>query len=70
MAAPTANRSCPVPGLSASALSIAAAWGSGIFPSSGRAGRISSSSEPNGIWASDSMPRARSSRIPAASAQA
>ena len=67
VAAPTANRSCPAPGRSASALSIAAAWGRGIFPSMASAGRSSSSREPNGIWASDSIPRARSSRIPAAS---
>ena len=67
MAAPTANRSWPCPGRSASALSIAAACGPGIFPSIDSAGRISSSSDPNGICASDSTPRARSSRMPAAS---
>ena len=66
VAAPTANRSCAVPRRSASAPSSATACGSGILSSMARAGRSSSSREPNGICASDLIPRARSTRIPVA----
>ena len=70
VAAPTANRSWAGPGRSASAPSSAAAWGSGIRSTIPSAGRNSSSREANGIWASDSIPRARRTRIPAAQSAA
>ena len=64
MAAPIAKRSCAGPGRSASAPPSATACGCGTFSSMTRAGRSSSSRDPNGTCASDSMPRARSNRIP------
>ncbi len=63
MAAPIAKRSCERAGARASAASSAAACGSGSCPSNPSAGRISSNSDANGISASDSIPRARSSCI-------
>ena len=63
VAAPTAKRSCAGPGRIASADSSAAACGGGRRSTSASAGRSSSSSEANGICASDSIPRARSTRI-------
>ena len=68
VAAPTANRSCAVAGRSASAPSSAARCGSGICSRAPSAGRSSSSRPANGTRASDSIPRARRTRMPAAPA--
>ena len=66
MAAPTAKRPVALAGRSASALSSASAWRTGIWPIKGSAGRSSSNRPANGMCASDCTPRARSTFIPAA----
>ena len=65
-----AKRSSPLEGRNASAPSSACAWGVGMRLSEPRAGRSSSNSPPNGIWASDWTPRARRRLIPPARSSA
>ena len=64
-AAPTANRSPPDPGSSASAEPSASACGAGMASSWSSTGRRSWSSPPNGTSRSASTPAARSTRMPA-----